>query len=71
MVVLCQAPLHWKDQIDKDLDRLVREGVIARLNKEEPQSYMSPAHFVEKRRKPGDLLKLRMVVDLHVLNSNT
>ena len=40
------------------------------LYKYEPPHYLSPAYFVEKIQKLGDLLKLQIVVDLHILNSN-
>ena len=64
------TPIHWREQIDRDHDKLMREGVIAKWTKDEPPRYLSPAHFMEKRRKPGDPLKLRIVVDLRVLNLN-
>ena len=66
----CPSPLQWQDQINRDIEKLLREGVITRWTKSEPPRYLSPAHFVEKRRKPGDPLKLRMVIDLRVLNKN-
>ena len=46
------SPLHWQEQINRDIDKLLREEVIAKWTKTEPPRYLSPAHFVEKRRKP-------------------
>ena len=40
------TPIHWQDQINRDIEKLLREVIITKRTKNEPPHYLSPAHFV-------------------------
>ena len=62
-----QSPLHWKDKIEEEKKKLIREGVIQRVVGEQPL-WVSPAGFVAKDKTEE---KLRLVCDLYELNAAT
>ena len=53
------------EQVDKEIAKLIKAGIIERVPPGETLKWMSPARFVEK----GDSGKLRLVCDLWKLNS--
>ena len=65
------SPVHWEDTIYMDLQKLIREGVIAKWTRDEAPQYLSPPKWVEKWKKLRDPLKLWLMTNLHILNINT
>ena len=58
-------PLHMADQVEKEIAKLCKAGIIERIPPGEIAKWISPAGFVEK----GDTGKLRLVCDLRRLNN--
>ena len=60
-----QNPLHWKEKVKKEVQKLIKQGVIERIPANECALWLSPASFVAKNKKEE---KLRIVCDLRNLN---
>ena len=58
------VPLHYRDEMNKELDRLISQGVIERFTG--TPRCLSPVHWVKKKSAE---LKLCLVIDLRNLNS--
>ena len=57
-------PLHWKEEAEKTMKKLLDRGVIERVPIEEPCEWVSPGFFVPK----ADGKSPRMVTDFSYLN---
>ena len=60
-------PLHWKEKVKKEVQKLIKQGVIERIPANECALWISPAGFVAKDKKEE---KLRLVCDLRNLNKS-
>ena len=58
------TPIHWRKHIDKEVKKLLREGIIERAHGRK-LSFVSPAHWVPKNK---DETRFRLVTDLRKLN---
>ena len=58
------APLHWKEHIDKEIKKLLHEGVI-KCSHGRQATFVSPAHWVTKNKEETHF---RLVTDLRHLN---
>ena len=41
-------PLHWKERVKKEVQKLIKQGVIERIPANEAAQWISPAGFVAK-----------------------
>ena len=57
-----QVPLHWKASVNKEKEKLIREGIIEKFT--DPPSFISLARWVEKK----EVDRFRLVVNLRCLN---
>ena len=48
-------PLHWKEKVKKEVQKLIRQGVIERIPANEAAQWISPAGFVAKDKKEEKL----------------
>ena len=60
-------PLHWKEKVKKEVQKLIKQGVIERIPANECALWISPAGFIAKDKKEE---KLRLVCDLRNLNKS-
>ena len=58
------TPIHWRRYIDKEVKKLLREGIIERAHGRKI-TFCSPAHWVPKNKEET---KFRLVTDLRKLN---
>ena len=58
------TPIHWRKHIDKEVKKLLREGIIERAHGRK-LTFCSPAHWVPKNK---DETRFRLVTDLRKLN---
>ena len=59
------VPIHHKEEAQKVIDNLIKEGIIERVPPNEPAEWCSPAFFVPKPNSTA----VRLVTDYRVLNS--
>ena len=57
-------PLHWKERVKKEVQKLIRQGVIERISANKAAQWISPAGFVAKDEKEE---KMRLVCNLRNL----
>ena len=57
------SPLHWKEHINKEIAKLLREGVIEWLHGRKA-TFVSPAHWVPKNKEET---RFRLVTNLRCL----
>ena len=60
------VPFHWRKHIDREIQKLLREGIIERANGRH-LTFVSPAHWVPKNK---DESRFRLVTDLRKLNDS-
>merc|ERR1712101_31264 len=60
------TPIHWKPYIDKEVKKLLREGIIERAHGRK-LTFCSPAHWVPKNKEET---RFRLVTDLRKLNDS-
>ena len=60
-------PLHWKEKVKKEIQKLIRQGVIERIPANEAAQWINPAGFVAKDEKEE---KLHLVCDLRNLKKS-
>merc|ERR1712089_58062 len=60
------TPLHWKPHIDREIEKLLREGTIQKAHGQEV-TFCSPAHWVPKDKNET---RFRLVTDLRKLNDS-
>ena len=58
------TPIHWRKYVDKEIKKLLREGIIERAHGRK-LTFVSPAHWVPKNK---DETRFRLVTDLRNLN---
>ena len=58
-------PLHWADKTKKEIQKLLKAGIIERMPSNEQAAWISPSGFVAKDEKEE---KLRLMFDLRELN---
>ena len=58
------TPIHWRKYVDKEIKKLLREGIIERAHGRK-LTFVSPAHWVPKNK---DETRFRLVTDLRHLN---
>ena len=44
-------PLHWKERVKKEIQKLIKQGVIKRIPANEAVQWINPAGFVAKDEK--------------------
>ena len=60
------TPLHWRKHVDKEIKKLLREGIIKRAHRRQ-LTFVSPAHWVPKNKEET---RFRLVTDLRHLNDS-
>ena len=60
-------PLHWKEKVKKEVQKLIKQGVIERIPVNEAAQRISPAGFMAKDEKEE---KLRLVCNLRNLTKS-
>merc|ERR1712112_469756 len=58
------SPIHWQEYIDKEVNKLLREGIIERAHGRKT-TFCSPAHWVAKNKEET---RFRLFTDLRKLN---
>ena len=58
------SPIHWQEHINKEIQNLLREGIIERAHGRKT-TFCSPAHWVPKNKEES---RFRLVTDLRKLN---